>query len=123
MSEKSATVIQAVTEASERWKRAFNAGNAAECAAQYERSAIMKAEPFGTFEGIEDIQAFWQQLVDDGFCDVEYLDPKIEVIDQNSAVLASGWKMNKAQGVIHEELWVIQEDGSAKLRKDHFEAR
>ena len=29
--------------------------------------------------------------------------------------------MNKASGVIHKELWVIQEDGSAKLREDHFE--
>ena len=30
--------------------------------------------------------------------------------------------MNKAHGVIHRELWVLQEDGSAKLREDNFEA-
>jgi hypothetical protein len=30
--------------------------------------------------------------------------------------------MNKASGVIHKELWVLQEDGAAKLREDDFEA-
>jgi len=30
--------------------------------------------------------------------------------------------MNKAGGVIHKELWVLQEDGNAKLREDDFEA-
>ena len=118
-----AIVIKAIEEASERWVRAFNSGDAAGCAAQYEASAIMKAEPFGTFEGTEEIQQFWQKLVDDGFSDVEYLDPKIEVVDQHSAILSSGWKMNLAQGIIHRELWVIQDDGSAKLREDHFEAK
>ena len=27
--------------------------------------------------------------------------------------------MNKARGVIHQELWVLQEDGTAKLREDN----
>ena len=61
-------------------------------------------------------------IVDDGFSSVEYVDPKVEVIDENSAILSSGWKMNKAKGVITKELWVLQEDGSAKLRIDEFEA-
>ncbi len=30
--------------------------------------------------------------------------------------------MNKASGVIHKELWVLQPDGTAKLREDYFEA-
>jgi len=30
--------------------------------------------------------------------------------------------MNKTAGVIHKELWVLQADGSAKLRDDDFEA-
>ena len=30
--------------------------------------------------------------------------------------------MGKAKGVIHKELWVIQNDGIAKLREDDFEA-
>ncbi len=116
------TVLNAVKAASAVWKDSFNAGNAAGCANQYESNAIMRADPFGTFKGTTDIQSFWQQLIDGGYTDVNYIDPSIEVIDAASAILTSGWKMNKAQGVIHKELWVIQLDGSAKLREDHFEA-
>ena len=82
----------------------------------------MQAKPFGTFTGTAEICAFWQKLIDDGFAEVEYLDPKIEVIDATSAILTSGWKMNKASGVIHKELWVLQNDGTAQLREDDFEA-
>jgi len=121
--EQKSVVLAAVEEGSKRWKAAFNAGDAAGCAAQYEAEAVMKAEPFGEFQGTEAIQAFWQKLVDDGFSEIEYLDPEIEVVDEQSAVLKSGWKMNNAKGIIHRELWVIQADGSAKLREDHFEAQ
>lgn len=117
-----AVVLNAVIKASEQWKSAFNSGDAAGCAAQYESTAVMHARPFGTFTGTLEIQGFWQQLIDDGFADVEYLEPKFEVVDETSAVLTSGWKMNKASGVIHKELWVLQEDGAAKLREDDFEA-
>ncbi|MCH6255647.1 hypothetical protein MLD52_03755 [Puniceicoccaceae bacterium K14] len=115
-------VVSAVKAASNKWRVAFNSGDASECAAQYEGSAVMKAEPFGVFEGAENILAFWQKLIDDGFSDVEYVDPKIDVIDEQSAILSSAWKMNNAHGVIHRELWVVQSDGVAKLREDHFEA-
>jgi hypothetical protein len=30
--------------------------------------------------------------------------------------------MNKAKGVITKELWVVGDDGTAKLVEDHFEA-
>ena len=120
-SEKS-VVIEAVKSASERWKNAFNSGNAAECAAQYESDAVMQAEPFGTFEGVKNIQDFWENIMEEGFSDVEYIDPKIDVVDAQSAILKANWKMNEAKGIIHRELWVLQEDGSAKLREDHFEA-
>ena len=116
-------ILNAVKAASDAWKSAFNTGDAAGCACQYEDNAVMRADPFGTFTGIEEIQAFWQNLINDGFTDVEYVQPSIEVIDASSAVLKSGWKMNKAHGVIHKELWVIQDDGTAKLREDHFEAQ
>ena len=69
------------------------------------------------------IKEFWQKLIDDGFSDVEYLDPRIKVVDASTAELVSGWKMNKASGVIHKELWVLQKDGTAKLREDEFEAK
>lgn len=115
-------LLSAIKAASETWKAAFNSGDAAACAAQYETTAVMHARPFGTFTGTDEIKAFWQKLIDDGFSDVEYIEPKIEVLDVSSAVLSSGWKMNNASGVIHKELWVLQEDGSAKLREDDFEA-
>ncbi len=115
-------VLNAVEKASSQWVSAFNSGDAAGCASQYEKAAVMQARPFGTFSGTAEIQGFWQKLIDDGFSDVEYLDPQIDVIDETSAILTSGWKMNNASGVIHKELWVIQQDGAAKLREDDFEA-
>jgi ketosteroid isomerase-like protein len=93
--EQKAIVLNAVNTASDKWKFSFNSGDAAGCASQYEETAVMNARPFGTFTGITEIQSFWQQLIDDGFSDVEYINPKIEVIDEISAILTSGWKMNK----------------------------
>ncbi len=119
--EQKAGMLDALKKASDAWKSAFNSGNAAACATQYEATAVMHARPFGTYTGTEQIQAFWQKLIDDGFTDVDYIDPKIDVIDASSAVLSSGWKMNNASGVIHKELWVLQSDGSVKLREDDFE--
>ena len=116
------TILQAVQTASAAWQAAFNTGDAAGCAAQYEADAVMHARPFGTFTGQADIQAFWQKLIDDGFADVQYVEPQIDVIDEQSAVLSSQWTMNKASGVIHRELWVLQADGAARLREDDFEA-
>ncbi len=115
-------VLAAVSQASEAWKAAFNAGDAAGCTAQYEDGATMHARPFGTFTGREEIRTFWQGLIDDGYSEVEYVETQIEVLNDTSAVLTSQWRMNKASGVIHKELWVIQADGSAKLREDDFEA-
>lgn len=120
--EKKAVVQKAVEEASLRWVAAFNSGNAADCAAQYEESAVMQARPFGIFYGTDEIRTFWQNLINDGFAEVEYINPELNVIDETSAVLTSNWKMNKAGGVIHKELWILQSDGTAKLREDDFEA-
>jgi len=120
--EQKAAVLEATKRASEQWKSAFNSGDAAGCAAQYEENAVMQAKPFGTFTGTTEIQAFWQKILDDGFSDVEYLEPSIKVVDETSAILTASWKMNKAKGVIHQELWVLQKDGTAKLRQDDFEA-
>jgi hypothetical protein len=63
-----------------------------------------------------------ENLIDGGFADVQYVDPKIEAIDDRSALLTSKWAMNKAHGVITRELWVLQADATALLREDHFEA-
>lgn len=115
-------LLKAVNEASSQWKSCFNSGDAEGCAAQYELSAVMHAKPFGTFTGCDEIQNFWQKLIDDGFSDVDYIEPKIEIIDETSAVLTSKWQMNKANGIINKELWVLQSDGTVKLREDDFEA-
>ncbi|MEM7401825.1 MAG: nuclear transport factor 2 family protein [Pseudomonadota bacterium] len=123
MSNDPKNILSAVKIASDNWKSAFNSGDAAGCALQYEEKAVMHARPFGTFTGREEIQTFWQNLIDDGFADVEYIKPVINIIDETSAMLTSSWKMNKASGVIHKEIWVLQENGEAKLREDDFEAK
>ena len=119
--EQKKKILDAVTKASVQWKSAFNTGDASGCAAQYENNAVMHARPFGTFSGTDEIREFWQNLIDTGYSDVVYIDPVIEVVDETSAILTSGWKVNKAGGVIHKELWVLQDNGTVKLREDDFE--
>jgi len=119
--EQEANVLATVQAASRKWMAAFNAGDAAGCAANYEDDAVMVAKPFGKFTGRREIEAFWDKIIGDGFADVEYLEPEITVVDETSAVLSSKWRMNKAHGVITKELWVVQDDGIALLREDAFE--
>lgn len=114
-------VEQATRDASKRWQDFFNSGNAAGCASCYENDALMSAQPFGEFTGRETIQNFWQNLMNEGFAEVEYINAKITVVDENSALLTSDWRMNKAHGIITKELWVRQQDGSMALREDYFE--
>ncbi|WP_039017040.1 YybH family protein [Halocynthiibacter namhaensis] len=106
-----------------QWKEAFNTGNAAGCAACYEENALMVATPFGEFNGRAEIQAFWADLIAKGFADVAYSDMKVEVLNENEAVISASWTMNNAKGIITREHWVMQADGSALLREDHFEAQ
>ena len=113
----------AVKAASARWKACFNAGDAAGCASCYEDHARMVAKPLGTFAGRAAIEGFWRRLIEGGYADVAYVDPAIEVLDEGAAVLTSDWTMNKAQGVITQEIWVKQDDGEMLLREDHFEVQ
>jgi ketosteroid isomerase-like protein len=122
MTNQHSKLLDAAKVASSNWQAGFNNGNAQQCAEQYEQEAVMDARPFGRFEGRQDIQSFWQQLIDDGFNDVQYIEPIFEVVNDTSVLLTSKWKMNKAQGVIHKELWCLQADGTAKLKEDDFEA-
>ena len=116
-------LISKTVAASEQWQAFFNQGNAKGCASMYEEDAEMVAGGFGTFVGREQIEAFWQNLIEQGFSNVSYTDPQIQIVDSTSTLLTSGWKMNKAQGIITRELWVVQPDGSMLLREDHFEAQ
>jgi len=117
------TIMEAAIVGSEKWKGFFNSGNAAGCASCYEEGAVMIATPFGKFTGRQAIEEFWTKIIDDGFKDVNYTDVLVKEVDENSAILSANWTMNNAGGVITHELWVLQDDGTAKLREDHFEAK
>ena len=116
-----ATLQIAVTNASKAWKDAFNAGDAAGATALYEDDAIMVVKPFGTFKGKTEILAFWTNLVNKGFDDVIYSETTTTILDGLSARVSASWTMNNAHGIITNEYWVLQEDGRALLREDHFE--
>ena len=120
---KNEKLLGAINTASAKWKAAFNFGDAIGCVKQYESLAIMHARPIGTYKGTIEIQSFWQELIDDGYSGVVYIDTKINIVNETSAILTAKWQMNKANGVIHKELWVLQDDGAAKLSEDDFEIK
>lgn len=103
------------------WQSAFNQQDAAGCAAQYTQDSVMDARPFGTFTGRDEIQTFWQGIMDQGYCEVAYSDVKWEKADGRGFLLTSSWTMNKAFGVVHKEHWVVEADGKARLLSDDFE--
>ena len=115
------SVLKACQAGIEAWKTAFNNQDAKGCAEQYAEGTTMHAKPFGTFEGREQIQAFWQNIMDQGFSNVAYTDTEWEKVDDDNYILTSKWTMNKAFGVVHKEVWTIQEDGKARLTYDEFE--
>lgn len=105
------------------WQQAFNRQDAAGCAARYTANSVMNARPFGSFTGRQEIQAFWQGIMDKGFADVEYTDVNWEAAEDQGYILSSSWTMNKAFGVVHREHWVIEDDGEARLLSDDFEVQ
>lgn len=105
------------------WQQAFNSQDAAGCAAQYTENSVMEARPFGIFTGREAIQTFWQNIIDQGFADVDYSDVTWTESDKGGYLLTSSWTMNKAFGVVHEEHWIIDTDGKARLISDVFEVQ
>lgn len=106
-----------------KWQIAFNNQDAAGCAAQYMQDTVMHARPFGTFNGREEVQAFWQNIIDQGFADVEYDNVKWKPAEDEGYILTSNWQMNKAFGVVHHEHWVLDSDGEARLISDDFEVQ
>lgn len=111
----------AIAAASRAWRDAFNAGDAAGAAALYEDDAVMVVKPYGTFKGRDAIEGFWSDILSKGFADVIYSNTVTTVLDGTSARIAADWQMNNARGIITNELWVLQPDGRALLREDHFE--
>ncbi|QFT10158.1 nuclear transport factor 2 family protein [Vibrio sp. THAF190c] len=116
-------VLEACKKGIAAWQTAFNNQDAQGCAAQYNEDCVMHARPFGTFEGREAIQAFWQGIIDQGFKDVDYTDVKWEEHQDGGYILTSSWTMNKAFGVVHREHWVVEADGHARLISDDFEVQ
>ncbi|KAB0303384.1 DUF4440 domain-containing protein [Vibrio fortis] len=116
-------VLEACKKGIAAWQTAFNNQDAQGCAAQYNEDCVMYARPFGTFEGREAIQAFWQGIIDQGFKDVDYTDVKWEEHQDGGYILTSSWTMNKAFGVVHREHWVVEADGHARLISDDFEVQ
>ncbi|MCV6587764.1 MAG: nuclear transport factor 2 family protein [Marinobacterium sp.] len=117
------TVLECCQAAIARWQQAFNTQDAEGCAAQYSEKTVMHARPFGTFTGREEVQAFWQNIIDQGFADVNYTDVKWEAIGDDGYLLSARWTMNKAFGVVHREHWIVEEDGVARLVSDDFEVQ
>ena len=105
------------------WQDAFNNQDAQGCAAQYNENCTMHARPFGTFEGRDAIQAFWQNIMNQGFKEVEYTDTQWQAHGEKGYILTSSWTMNKAFGVVHRELWAVEDDGKARLISDDFEVQ
>lgn len=115
--------LLACKEGIDTWQKAFNKQDAAGCAGQYTADSVMDARPFGTFKGREQIQAFWQNIMDQGYADVSYTDVVWQASDsaEQGYILTSKWTMNKAFGVVHKEHWVVEADGKARLLSDDFE--
>lgn len=116
-------LLQACKDGIATWQHAFNNQDAAGCAAQYKEDAVMQARPFGTFTGRDEIQAFWQNIIDQGFAEVDYTDVKWKPAEGEGYILSSRWTMNKAFGVVHREHWVLDTDGKARLVSDDFEVQ
>ena len=114
----------AIATASQAWKNAFNAGDAVGAvgaAALYEENAVMVVKPFSTFTGRDEILAFWTKLVNKCFDNVVYTGATTVVLGEGIARVSASCSMNNASGIITNELWVLQKDGTALLRKDNFE--
>ncbi|PKG37207.1 nuclear transport factor 2 family protein [Psychromonas sp. Urea-02u-13] len=114
-------ILEACKKGISDWTTAFNNQDALGCAMQYQENCIMTARPFGVFEGRDAIQAFWQDIIDKGFDTVDYTEVDWQPEGENGYTLTSRWTMNKAFGVVHNELWIVGEDGLAKLASDEFE--
>ncbi|TXN34974.1 hypothetical protein FVB32_10275 [Flagellimonas hymeniacidonis] len=109
-----------VLAASKKWINQFNEGNALECANGYDKDAAMRATPFGTKKGFDEISGFWLDLVDKGASNLVYENVKIEVVDEKLAFLSADWRMNIGRGIIYMEKWE-KSNGRWLLTNDDFE--
>ncbi len=113
-------VKQEVLERSGKFIASFNDGDVDACIGAYKSDAVMNAKPFGTFTGIEEIDAFWRPFMATGPGELEYSNVELDVIDQNTVHLSADWKMNVGRGIITKERWVRMPEGWF-LEQDDFE--
>jgi uncharacterized protein (TIGR02246 family) len=112
-----------VLTASQRWVEHFNRGAAEACAQGYTDDAVMHASPMGVFQGRTAILEFWRPFIESGATDLVYSHVSLRVEGDDRVRLSAQWTMNVGRGVITNELWMRQPDGSWKLVEDHFEVQ
>jgi ketosteroid isomerase-like protein len=106
--------------ASQQWVKEFNKGNVEYMVKAYTSDSIMITHPIGVFHGSEAVLSFWSELVNGGADDLVYIEPKYELIDNETMHLSARWKMNIGEGYITLEKWVKQADGVWRLAFDDF---
>jgi len=110
-----------VLERSRQWIQDFNKRNIKGCMEAYTTDAVVNARPMGTFKGISEIEGFWRPFIETGAGELEYNNVVLALEDDNTVLLKADWKMNVGQGVIIQQRWVKQSDGSWLLEYDDFE--
>ncbi|NRD75637.1 isochorismatase family protein [Shewanella sp. VB17] len=116
----SQSIRQAVMQASREWIANFNQGDVQACIECYLPEASMQVSPFGHFDGIDAIGAFWNEFAKSGPTQLVYRHVEIKVLNDKQAILSANWSMNIASGFISKELWTLNNDGQWYLEEDDF---
>ncbi|WP_028764609.1 cysteine hydrolase family protein [Shewanella colwelliana] len=116
----SQSIRQSVMQASREWIANFNQGNVQACIDRYQQGATMQVSPFGRFNGISAIGAFWSEFAKSGPAQLVYRNVEIKVLNDKQAILSANWSMNIASGFISKELWTLNDDGHWYLEEDDF---
>ncbi len=77
----------------------------------------------GTFKGIGEIEGFWRPFIESGAGELEYTNVVLAVENDHTVLLRADWSMNIGRGVIIQERWVKQSDGTWLLEHDDFEVQ
>ncbi|WP_419533922.1 YybH family protein [Endozoicomonas sp.] len=115
-------IFPAVESASRAWRMAFNSGDLIGFSAFYEKNAVLHISPFGSYSGVDEIKAFWQSLIDQDLKVLEYFGIQMTRVAGDQIILRGSWTMNKASGLIHKELWALQDNGYVLMREAELEA-
>ncbi|WGL60594.1 alpha/beta fold hydrolase [Pigmentibacter sp. JX0631] len=123
---KEERIKKEILEKTNQWQKGFNLDAKNKVAKysfkDYSQNALLQSMPieFGTVEGKNSIAKYWQIVLNTGAADMKYLDRKILVVDENTALLSSPWSMNKIKGQITLEKWV-KKGSKWFLVEDNFE--